>query len=92
MRRIEVDKGKLILTEGVIGFFQKNVTKFGTGAKSIALRIFEQNRLRCGVRRLISEDYIKQLEETVHRNQELEKENENLKKENERVEKEVTFL
>ncbi len=33
MRRIEVDIGKLILTEGVIGFFQKTVTKFGTGAK-----------------------------------------------------------
>jgi putative transposon-encoded protein len=33
MRRIEVDKSKLLLTEGVIGFFQKNVTKFGTGAK-----------------------------------------------------------
>jgi len=33
MRRIEVDKGKLLLTEGVIGFFQKTVTKFGTGAK-----------------------------------------------------------
>ena len=33
MRRIEIDKGKLVLTEGVIGFFQKTVTKFGTGAK-----------------------------------------------------------
>ena len=33
MRRIEVDKGKLVLTEGVIGFFQITVTKFGTGAK-----------------------------------------------------------
>jgi putative transposon-encoded protein len=33
MRRIEVDKGKLVLTEGVIGFFQKTVTRFGTGAK-----------------------------------------------------------
>jgi hypothetical protein len=33
MRRIELDKGKLVLTEGIIGFFQKTVTKFGTGAK-----------------------------------------------------------
>jgi putative transposon-encoded protein len=33
MRKIEIEKGKLILTEGVIGFFQKSVTKFGTGAK-----------------------------------------------------------
>ena len=33
MRRIEVDKGKLVLTEGIIGFFQKTVTSFGTGAK-----------------------------------------------------------
>jgi len=33
MKRIEVDKGKLVLTEGVIGFFQKTVTRFGTGAK-----------------------------------------------------------
>ncbi len=33
MRRIEIEKGKLVLTEGVIGFFQKTVTKFGTGAK-----------------------------------------------------------
>jgi putative transposon-encoded protein len=33
MRRIEVDKGKLVLTEGIIGFFKKTVTRFGTGAK-----------------------------------------------------------
>ena len=35
MRRIEIEKGKgkIVLTEGVIGFFQKTVTKFGTGAK-----------------------------------------------------------
>jgi putative transposon-encoded protein len=33
MRKIEIEKGKLVLTEGVIGFFQKSVTKFGTGAK-----------------------------------------------------------
>ena len=33
MKRIEIEKGKLVLTEDVIGFFQKNVTKFGTGAK-----------------------------------------------------------
>jgi len=33
MRRIEVKSGELILTENVIGFFQKTVTRFGTGAK-----------------------------------------------------------
>ena len=33
MRRIEIQSGKLVLTENVIGFFRKNVTKFGTGAK-----------------------------------------------------------
>jgi len=33
MKRIEIEKGKLVLTEDVIGFFQKTVTKFGTGAK-----------------------------------------------------------
>ena len=33
MRQIEVDKGKLVLTEGVVCFFQKTVTRFGTGAK-----------------------------------------------------------
>ena len=33
MRRIEVKSGKLVLTEDVIGFFQKTVTRFGTGAK-----------------------------------------------------------
>ena len=33
MRIIKVEKGKLLLTENVIGFFQKTVTKFGTGAK-----------------------------------------------------------
>lgn len=33
MRIIKVEKGKLSLTENVIGFFQKTVTKFGTGAK-----------------------------------------------------------
>lgn len=33
MRKIKIEKGKLVLTEDVIGFFQKKVTKFGTGAK-----------------------------------------------------------
>jgi putative transposon-encoded protein len=33
MRRIKIDRGKLVLTEGVIGFFRKTVTRFGTGAK-----------------------------------------------------------
>lgn len=33
MRKIEVNKGRLTLSDNVIGFFQKTVTKFGTGAK-----------------------------------------------------------
>jgi len=33
MRKIRVEKGKLVLTDNVIGFFQKTVTLFGTGAK-----------------------------------------------------------
>jgi putative transposon-encoded protein len=33
MKRIEIEKGELSLTEDVIGFFQKTVTRFGTGAK-----------------------------------------------------------
>ncbi|MGP8322171.1 MAG: DUF2080 family transposase-associated protein [Methanosarcinaceae archaeon] len=33
MKRIEINTGNLHLTDGVIGFFQKTVTKFGTGAK-----------------------------------------------------------
>lgn len=33
MRKIKIERGKLILSEQVIGFFQKTVTKFGTGAK-----------------------------------------------------------
>ena len=33
MRRVEIDRGKLLLEHGVVGFFQKKVTKFGTGAK-----------------------------------------------------------
>lgn len=33
MKKIKVEKGRLILTEDVIGFFQKTVTRFGTGAK-----------------------------------------------------------
>ena len=32
MKRIEINTGKLLLTENVMGFFQKTVTKFGTGA------------------------------------------------------------
>ncbi len=38
-----------------------------------------------------SQKYIKQLEETLHRNQELEKENENLKKENEELKKRLLY-
>lgn len=37
------------------------------------------------------QDYIKQLEETLHRNQELEKENEHLKKENEELKKKLLY-
>jgi len=33
VRKIEINKGRLVLTEDVIGFFKKTVTKFGTGAK-----------------------------------------------------------
>jgi putative transposon-encoded protein len=33
MRKIKIEKGKLVLTDDVICFFQKVVTKFGTGAK-----------------------------------------------------------
>lgn len=33
MRKIRVEKGKLVLTDNVIGFFQKTVTPFGNGAK-----------------------------------------------------------
>ena len=33
MKQININKGKLVLTDGVIGFFQKTVTRFGTGAK-----------------------------------------------------------
>lgn len=33
MRKIKIEKGKLILSEDVVGFFQKIVTRFGTGAK-----------------------------------------------------------
>jgi putative transposon-encoded protein len=33
VRQIRVEKGKLILTDNVTGFFQKTVTPFGNGAK-----------------------------------------------------------
>ena len=33
MKRISINKGKLVLKQNVVGFFQKKVTKFGTGAK-----------------------------------------------------------
>jgi putative transposon-encoded protein len=33
MRRLSINKGKLLLEDNVVGFFQKKVTKFGTGAK-----------------------------------------------------------
>lgn len=33
MRLVEINKGKIVLSDEIIGFFQKTVTKFGTGAK-----------------------------------------------------------
>jgi len=33
MRKISINKGKLELKDEVIGFFQKKVTPYGTGAK-----------------------------------------------------------
>ncbi|HIH18432.1 TPA: DUF2080 family transposase-associated protein [Candidatus Micrarchaeota archaeon] len=33
MKRILINKGRLLLEQKVIGFFQKKVTNFGTGAK-----------------------------------------------------------
>lgn len=33
MRHIAIDKGKLVLRDEVIGFIEKRVTHFGTGAK-----------------------------------------------------------
>jgi len=33
MRRFKMESGKLLLTDNVLCFFQKTVTRFGTGAK-----------------------------------------------------------
>jgi putative transposon-encoded protein len=33
MRKIELTREKLVLSEGIQGFLMKKVTKFGTGAK-----------------------------------------------------------
>ena len=33
MRKVKIKTGNLILTDEVVGFFKKTVTKFGTGAK-----------------------------------------------------------
>ena len=33
VRQIRIERGKLVLTDNVIGFFQKTVTPFGNGAK-----------------------------------------------------------
>jgi putative transposon-encoded protein len=33
MRRIQIKHDRVILTDGIIGFFEKVVTPFGTGAK-----------------------------------------------------------
>jgi putative transposon-encoded protein len=33
MRRMQINRDRLILTDGILGFFEKVVTPFGTGAK-----------------------------------------------------------
>jgi len=33
MRKIKLEKGKLLLEDEVVGFLEKKVTPFGTGAK-----------------------------------------------------------
>jgi putative transposon-encoded protein len=33
MRRITVNKGKIVLRDEVVGFIEKRATRFGTGAK-----------------------------------------------------------
>lgn len=33
MRKLAIERGRLVLNEGIVGFFRKTVTKFGTGAK-----------------------------------------------------------
>jgi putative transposon-encoded protein len=33
MRKIEVKRDRLVLRDGILGFFEKVVTPFGTGAK-----------------------------------------------------------
>jgi putative transposon-encoded protein len=33
MRRIQIKRDRLVLTDGILGFFEKVVTPFGTGAK-----------------------------------------------------------
>lgn len=33
MRKIVLEKGRVVLSEEIIGFVMKKVTKFGTGAK-----------------------------------------------------------
>lgn len=33
MRQVRIEDGRLALTDNVIGFFQKTVTRFGSGAK-----------------------------------------------------------
>ena len=33
MRRLKLERGKLVLTDNIIGFIKKKVTPFGTGAK-----------------------------------------------------------
>jgi len=38
MKKVTINKGKLLLEQKVIGFFQKKVTKFGTGAKVDCVR------------------------------------------------------
>ena len=45
MRKIKVSKGKLYLSEKVIGFIEKRVTPFGSGAKVDCLKKFIGKRV-----------------------------------------------
>ena len=43
MRRVIIDKGKLTLNDEVIGFLEKKVTPYGTGAKVDCLKEYIGN-------------------------------------------------
>lgn len=40
MRRIKIDKSKLIVRDDVIGFFEKQITQHGNGAKIMCPKLF----------------------------------------------------